>query len=316
MIFTDDVPAEAEKPDMLLVDSTVWEFHSRRFPDCTHVVQLSGGEISKTPETLFFLWQKMSEAGLRRDSTVMVAGGGTVCDIGAFAVSTWKRGVDLQMVPTTLLCMVDACLGGKTAVNLDAGKNQAGTFYPASVIFADTAFLATLPEREMKCGIAEALKTSVIAGREISDLILKGETDEAVRMCMQAKGDIVSRDLEESGERKLLNLGHTTGHCIEAITSFQVPHGQAVAMGIPVAARMGGSFAFAEEFISVARKLGIDTSLPEAISTDLILKLLNTDKKTTAEGRTWIFPKTWGNCVQRVLSAAEEEELLRQALEL
>lgn len=296
--------------DMLIVDSTVDSIYGSRLKCKGRTLCVPGGEVCKTPETLHTLWQEMSSAGLGRDSTIAVAGGGTVCDVSSFAASTWKRGINLVLVPTTLLCMVDASLGGKTAVNIKREKNQAGTFYPASGIHICSEFLETLPENEMKNGIAEALKTAVIGDRGIVHHLMKGNYTEVVEACIRVKGEIVTEDLEETGSRKLLNLGHTAGHCIEAASEFSIPHGMAVAMGIPVAARMGGFASFAEEFSETALKLGISTAIPESISASDAYSHLSADKKTSASGRTWIIPRDWESCLQLVLKEDEERELL------
>ena len=310
--FMDRVEEIEPAADMVITDSRVDDLFRSKLSLRGKVLRIPGGEISKTPETLNSIWREMAAAGLRRDSVVCVIGGGTVCDIGAFAVSTWKRGMKLILVPTTLLCMVDACLGGKTAVNIDSEKNQAGTFHPAEEILVCSGFLETLPAGEMLNGISEALKTAVIGNRVIVDLLKEKNYKKVVEECQKIKGGIVTRDLEESGERRLLNLGHTMGHCIEAASEFRIPHGQAVAMGIPIAARMGGNDLFAEEFVSTAEELGLDTGIPGDVFIEDILSHLGSDKKTSASGRTWIIPGGWENCSQVFMTRDTEEELLRR----
>lgn len=311
--FFDSVEDIPLKADMMIADARVSELYRNELPMGVHSLDISGGEGCKTPETLCAIWAEMARAGLRRDSTVAVTGGGTLCDVGAFAASTWKRGLNLILVPTTLLCMVDAALGGKTAVNAGREKNQAGTIYPASEILVCPGFLDTLPETEVLSGAAEALKTAVIGDRAIVDHLQERNWIEVVKGCMTVKGAIVSRDLEETGERRLLNLGHTVGHCLEGASGYAIPHGIAVAMGIPVAARMGGHHDFAREFTERAAGLGIDTAIPREITLEAALAFLPADKKSTERGRTWIIPRGWENCVQVVLSPEEEKELLRRS---
>lgn len=299
-------------PDFLILDSKVKNIYGDRLPPCNNVMVLPGGEESKTPGILEKIWLQMSQAKLRRDSSVVVVGGGTVCDIGAFAASTWKRGVNLTLVPTTLLCMVDASLGGKTAVNIAGEKNQAGTVYPASEIIICPEFLKTLSPEETVNGIAEALKTAVIGDKQIVQYLLKKDYSRAVTACLAVKGRIVAADIEENSERRLLNLGHTVGHCIEAISDFTVSHGVAVAMGIPVAAEMGGCSDFAEEFREIGHRLGIETKIPEAITLQGILEHLESDKKTTGKGRIWIIPRGWEDCEQVLLNRISEKELMEK----
>lgn len=300
-------------PDFLIVDSEVKKIYKNRLPSCDFEVILTGGETSKTPETLEKLWLNMSQADLRRDSRVVIIGGGSVCDVGAFAVSTWKRGIQLTLVPTTLLCMVDASLGGKTAVNIAGKKNQTGTVYPASEIVICSEFLQSLPLSEMKNGLAEALKTAVIGDRQIINYLKEKEYNKAVSACLVVKGRIVEADLEENGERRLLNLGHTIGHCIEAISNMDISHGAAVAMGIPMAAKIGGNTDFAAELTEVAHELGLETAIPKEITLQEIHKHLESDKKSTSAGRIWIIPQGWENCVQLLIDRTIEKELLEKA---
>ncbi len=302
----------AVSPDMLIVDSEVRRLFGNRLPLCSNVVEVLGGEAGKIPAAVEKLWLEMSRAKLQRDSRVVVAGGGTVCDTAAFAASTWKRGVNLTLVPTTLLCMVDASLGGKTAVNIAGEKNQAGTVYPASQVVICPEFLKTLLPVETANGIAEAFKTAVIGNRQIVDFLLEENYMQAVPACLAVKGRIVSADLEEKGERRLLNLGHTIGHCIEAASGFTVSHGAAVAMGIPIAAEIGGNHSFAEELREVAHSLGLKTAVPSSITLEEVLKHLDGDKKTTDRGRIWIVPRGWENCEQVVLNPDFERKLLEK----
>ncbi len=311
--LTSSVKQIKVSPDFLLIDEEVSKLFKGQLPLSRNTMIIPGGEQSKTAEMLNKIWQRMSEAQLRRDSLVVIIGGGTVCDIGAFAASTWKRGVKLTLVPTTLLCMVDASLGGKTAINVSGSKNQAGTVYPASEIIVCTEFLKTLSKKEMLNGLSEALKTAVIGNKEIVDYLLNKDYQRAVAACLEVKGNIVAQDLNENGQRRLLNLGHTIGHCIEAVSKFSIGHGIAVAKGIPVEARMQGNIAFAEKFSEIAGKLGIDTSIPSSISLQDISVHMDSDKKTTKAGRIWIVPEDWEKCNQILLTSEEEKDLLEKA---
>lgn len=300
-------------PDFLIVDSKVESLYRGKLPVCKHVMKIVGGEESKTPTMLQQIWQEMSRAELQRDSSVVVIGGGSVCDVGAFAASTWKRGVGLTLIPTTLLCMVDAALGGKTAINTAGSKNQAGTIYPASEIIVCLDFLQTLPDDEMVNGLAEALKTAVIGDKRIVEYLHERDFSRIVKSCLAVKGEIVAADLEEKNKRRLLNLGHTIGHCIETESDFNIGHGTAVAMGIPIAAKMGGNKGFAAEFSQVAHGLGIETVIPPSVIIDGVMRHLNNDKKTTDHGRIWIIPNDWENCDQVLLDQNSERELLERA---
>lgn len=293
--------------------------------ECSGVFTPAGGETSKDPGTLVRLWQSMSAAGVRRDTPVLVIGGGVVCDIGAMAASTWHRGAPLFLVPSTLLAMVDACLGGKTGLNIEGVKNQVGTFHPAMGIFISPALLTTLPDRERRNGAAEMLKTALIGDRSIAGLIpsvLEEDIDggavvQAVMRCLTVKGSIVERDLTEQGERMLLNLGHTVGHVLESAGGFQLGHGEAVGLGLLVEARMaatlGGNTGLASELEAIMTEAGLPVSI-DGVTPERVLGLLGTDKKSRACGRTWALPFDWEDCRLVRLGSSREEELLPAAL--
>lgn len=298
--------------DLLVIDSRVEKHWGSVFLRSTPRVVIRGGEGCKTLRNLQKLWKSFSGGGINRGSTVCVAGGGSVCDLGALAASTWMRGVRLELVPTTLLCMVDACLGGKTALNAHGAKNQVGTFFPAEEIAVCTAFIDTLPGRELGAGFSEAVKTAVIGDPCIPDCLRRRDYGEAVFRCLSVKGGIVVADPREKGIRRVLNLGHTLGHALEML--LQLSHGEAVALGMPAAARMGGWEKFALEISHVLASFGLPTVLPRPVSAEEVLPLIRKDKKTTCAGRTWVVPRGWGDCALEVIPPVREAELLDGAL--
>jgi 3-dehydroquinate synthase len=306
-------PEEIEsRADLLLIDSRVEALWGARLSWNKPRVVIPGGEACKTHENLVKLWKSFAEAGINRESAVCVTGGGSVCDLGALAASTWMRGVGLELVPTTLLCMADACLGGKTALNLSGVKNQVGTFHPAETITICTAFLKTLPEAELLSGKAEVVKTGLIGDRKACDAILRGDCNEAVSRCLSVKGRIVRQDLNDRGVRKILNLGHTLGHALEMLLS--ISHGEAVALGIPAAARMGGENDLALELESTIAALGLPTRLSRPPEAEEVMPLIRRDKKTTGDGRVWVIPRGWEDCRLEMIPPDREEKLLREAL--
>jgi 3-dehydroquinate synthase len=219
-----------------------------------NAVTLPAGESAKSWENLHRILERCASVGMGRDASIGGVGGGVVCDIAAFAASLYMRGCGLVLVPTTLLSMVDASLGGKTGVDFMGYKNLVGSFYPASRILISAAAVASLPEREYISGLAEVIKTALIGDEQLFQL-LEAEraavmsrdpaTVEAViRRCIAVKGRIVEEDPKESGNRALLNLGHTFGHALETASGFSGwTHGEAVAWGIgralAVGARLG-----------------------------------------------------------------------------
>lgn len=306
-------PEEVEsRADLLVIDATVENLWGARLLLNTPRVVIRGGEDCKTMSNLQKLWKAFSEEGINRESTVCVAAGGSLCDLGAIAASTWMRGVRLELVPTTLLCMVDACLGGKTALNAHGAKNQVGTFHPAEDIAICSAFLSTLPDRELLAGFSEAVKTAVIGDPGIPDCLRNRDFDGAVFRCLSVKGGIVLKDPHDRGIRRVLNLGHTLGHALEMLLSLS--HGEAVALGMPAAARMGGGETFAREIANMLSSFGLPVTLPRPVSVEEVLSLIRRDKKTGSAGRTWVVPRGWGDCSLVTITPEREEKLLEGAL--
>jgi 3-dehydroquinate synthetase len=277
-------------------------------------------EKNKTLGSLRSLCEEIQLAGVTRDDTVIAAGGGLTCDLAAMAASVWLRGVDLVLVPTTLLAMVDACLGGKTGVNLKDAKNQIGTVYPARLIAVATSFLRTLPDREYRNGLAEALKMSLIADRSIAGLL--GPFNEyvehlpLVRKCLEAKAGIIAGDLYDLGHRRRLNLGHTLGHALESVSGFGLSHGEAVGLGTVAAAHMAGCADLAAVVRELLERIGLPGSLRGPyVSIERIEAFLRRDKKTSRDGRTWVLPFGWEDCRLVKLNPADEQRLLQEALD-
>lgn len=208
------------------------------------LVVIPDGEKGKSLETVSRVWDTLEDYGVTRHSLIVNLGGGMVTDLGGFAAATFKRGVRFINVPTTLLCAVDAAVGGKTGINYHGLKNEIGAFAPASDVIVSTRFFDTLPIEEMKSGFAEVLKHAMLSDRdELLQLldhdfhspINHDDLLEHLRRSVQVKVDIVTRDPNERGERKALNLGHTIGHAFESLAMQRgkpVPHGYAVAWGL------------------------------------------------------------------------------------
>jgi 3-dehydroquinate synthetase len=292
--------------------------------DAGSILLLDAVEENKSPRTLEYAWKRMSDAGITRDSVILGIGGGLTLDVAALAASTWHRGTGLVLVPTTVLAMADACLGGKTAVNLAGAKNQVGTFYPADEVLIAECFVNTLPPREYRNGLAEVLKAGLIGDREIGGLLAEPPPRdgdhrwlrELVERSLRVKGRIVSADLTESGHRRVLNLGHTLGHALESVSGFDLSHGEAVGIGMVAASVMAG----AESLTAEIRELLLGVGLPAgtgAVSRGQadIEAFLVRDKKTSEGVRTWVLPHGWEDCRLRELGAEEERDLLRKALD-
>jgi 3-dehydroquinate synthase len=206
-------------------------------------VVVPDGEAAKTAEVAAGLWNAFGRLGLTRSDAVVAVGGGAVTDLAGFAAATWTRGVRIVQVPTSVLGMVDAAVGGKTGINTAAGKNLVGAFHPPAAVLADTDALAGLPDAEFRSGMAEVVKCGFIADAGILDLLDKDpsgreHTEELIERAVRVKADAVADDLYDLGRREFLNYGHTLGHAIERVEDFGWRHGEAVAVGLIFAAEL------------------------------------------------------------------------------
>ncbi len=257
------------------------------------LVTFPAGEEHKTLETIKALWQGFLEAGLDRRSTVLALGGGVVGDLAGFAAATFMRGVPWVCLPTSLLAMVDASLGGKTGFDLPQGKNLIGAFHPPRLVLADVTALSTLPEVELRGGLAEVVKHGVIGDPYLFDLCRAGYESvrasllEIVRRAMRVKIQIIEADPFERGERAALNLGHTVGHALEAVSGYRLRHGEAVAIGMVAEARLAERLGLAASGLAdcladTLRGLGLPVEIPAAFSRQAILDAIRYDKKRRA----------------------------------
>ena len=254
---------------------------------------IPAGETHKTVETVMSIWRAALEAGLDRKSTIVALGGGVVGDLAGFAAATFMRGIHWIAVPTTLLAMVDASLGGKTGFDLPEGKNLVGAFHPPRLVLADPETLSTLPERELRAGLAEVVKHGVIADPGLYELCAGGwETvasrlPEIVRRGMGVKVKIIEADPYEQGVRAALNFGHTVGHALELVSGFGLLHGEAVAVGMVAEARLAERLAVAGHGLSEAlaetlSALGLPVEVPENLPRGELIRAMNVDKKKAA----------------------------------
>jgi 3-dehydroquinate synthase len=255
---------------------------------------LPDGERAKTLAQLEKLAEQMVRTGADRQSVLLALGGGVVGDVGAFLASLFMRGIPVVQIPTTLLAQVDSAIGGKTGVNLKAGKNLIGTFHQPLTVLVDPDVLATLPEREYRSGLFEAMKYGVIRNPAIFELmeehreeLLNREGDlleTLIAECIRVKADVVSADEREGGVRRILNFGHTVGHALEAETGYKrLLHGEAVGWGMIAACAIGEKMkltdrATAQRIVDLVRAYG---PLPKAdVNAKKVFKRLLSDKKT------------------------------------
>lgn len=277
------------------------------------VVILEDGEEFKSRDSLFQIYDALIDKKHHRDTTVIALGGGVIGDISGFAASTYQRGVDFLQVPTTLLAQVDASVGGKTAINLPNAKNMIGTFYQPKAVIMDLNTLQTLPQREFRAGLAEIIKYAILVGgdflNEVHNALKMGLADnisdklpEIIYQCCKIKASYVETDERESGQRALLNLGHTVAHALEAYTHYtRWLHGEAVAIGLYAVAMLSHKYYGLDKVhVDLIDNLLFLAGLPRRIPKDICLETLRTlmdkDKKIKNNSLRFILIREMGDC--------------------
>ncbi|QDH69316.1 3-dehydroquinate synthase [Marilutibacter alkalisoli] len=291
---------------------------------------MPAGEHEKTLARFGECLDALAALGATRDAAVVALGGGVIGDLAGFAGACWMRGIDVIQVPTTLLAMVDSSVGGKTAVDLPTGKNLVGAFHPPRAVVADTTTLRSLPERELRAGLAEVVKYGAIFDAGFldwldahADALLARDDDaiaEAVARSCRYKADVVARDLYEHGDRALLNFGHTFGHAIETEQGYAgtsgdgLNHGEAVAVGMVLAARLSADLGLAPaadagRLQALLQRFGLPVALPAGLSPDDLLARMRLDKKADAKGLRFIL---WdGAGAARMIRDVSDEAVLK-----
>lgn len=282
-------------------------------------LEVPDGESCKTTDWLLRIWEHLQERRFDRRDTVVALGGGSVTDLAGFAASTYLRGLNLVIVPTSLLAQVDAAIGGKTAINLPAGKNLAGTFFFPRAVLADPEILSTLPRKQFISGISEIVKYALIEETvakhtdyemgqkrlfdlldqfsstefEYDDPIVSGLITSSIKM----KLFVVGRDPHESGLRRVLNLGHTLGHALEKVADYRLTHGEAVAIGMAACTRLSVSQkritkTDGDRIITLLNNFGLPTALPANTDKEKLIDSMLHDKKREGENVKLVLPQT------------------------
>jgi len=278
---------------------------------------LPDGEACKSSESLLVVWQKLQEFGFARNDTIVALGGGAISDLSGFAAATYLRGINLYIIPTTLLAQVDAAIGGKTGINLGVGKNLAGAFYFPKAILVDTGSLATLPPRQISSGLAEVIKYALLektianeteyksGPKPLWDLLekdLKSEEFYADPLCygiitsaIKMKLGVVAKDPVEIGLRRCLNLGHTVGHAVEKASAYSLTHGEAVSIGLMFAVDLSAKLGLinaglTETLRNLLERVHLPTVVPKSITLDQLIKALFHDKKRQRDEYQLVLP--------------------------
>lgn len=257
-------------------------------------VTFSGGEKSKNRRVKEEIEDALFEKKYGRDTLLIAMGGGVVTDIGGFVAATYCRGIPYLSIPTTLLGMVDASIGGKTGVNVKYGKNLIGAIHSPEAIFMDLSMLSTLPDQEMLSGSAEVIKYGLIADKAILSMLRENLTPwkqrdldllkKVVKECARIKKKVVNHDLKESGERRILNFGHTIGHAIEALEEYSFSHGEAIAIGMVVEGLIAMKMGQLDEkdfddLYELVQLMGFPLTLSSRVTTEKMMETMQLDKK-------------------------------------
>jgi len=319
---------------IIVTDTNVAALHGDRFMSLLgrldlkmDLIEFPAGEASKNITTCLALADKLIELGADRTSALIALGGGVVGDMTGFLASIFMRGIPYIQVPTTLLAQVDSSIGGKTGVDLPAGKNMLGTFYQPKGVFIDLSFLDTLPAEEFKNGLAEIVKYGAIEDPDLLR-ILETETDAIAhrdpevmkrlitKSCRIKKG-IVEIDEKENGLRRILNFGHTLGHAVEAESGFAIPHGHGVSIGMTAAARLAESLSYLPKadrvrIETILENIGLPTRIPAGYEKERLLAHIKRDKKKKGAVTPFVLLKKIG---MPFVSGEVPEKLILQTIE-
>ena len=300
---------------VIITDATVQNLHGRWVSGTfssmgikTELISFPAGEASKMMETGLYVAQQLLDLGADRTSAIIALGGGVVGDLAGFLASVYMRGIPYVQIPTTLLAQVDSSIGGKTGVDLPAGKNILGTFHQPKAVFIDLAFLETLPDREFDNGLAEILKYGAIEDPELLDVLESGRDslreDESLLERLVAKScrikkNVVEIDEMEKGLRRILNFGHTIGHAVEAESGYTLSHGEAIGIGMTASALISEKLKYlsSEErkrLASLVRGVGLPDRIPQGMSGDAILARMKRDKKKAGGTISFVLLKKIG----------------------
>lgn len=318
----------AVKKCFVVTDSNVYALYKAWFSHYfseAEIFVLSAGEENKNFQSLYAILEKMTGAGMRRTSRLFAVGGGVVGDIGGLAAALYMRGISCVQIPTTLLAQVDSSVGGKTAVDLGGVKNVVGAFYQPCEVLIDPRFLSTLPKRELKCGIGEIVKYAALSG-EIFDRLQTGDWENLeyltslISACVRHKAKVVERDEKETGERKSLNVGHTTGHAIEL--SSGLSHGESVLYGMRLETGIALSACVCQKEYGESLLRLIDRALALSPRAEVDFshieenaRLARSDKKNTEDGNIQMaVAKAKGEWTMLSLSFADYQAALKKAV--
>jgi len=282
---------------------------------------LHNGESSKNLAVFGQILEFFAQRQLTKTDLVVALGGGVTGDVAGFAASVYLRGIRLVQIPTTFLAAIDASVGGKTAINLAAGKNLAGTFYQPSFVLCDPATFSTLPETVFAEGVAEAIKYGVIASPKLFDKLAGGnahcDLEDSIEQCLSIKRDLVMRDEFDNGDRQLLNFGHTIGHAVEHCSGYSITHGYAVAIGMALISTAAWRLGLSETDCSGPIKACLAANhLPVSspFTAEQLAAAALHDKKRRQDSITLVIPQKIGQCVLYPMPVSALPDFIRQGM--
>lgn len=299
----------------IISDSTVAPLYGRQLVEAlrqvapTTLMAFPAGEWNKTRETWSALTDQLLAAGVGRDGVILALGGGVVGDVAGFVAATYLRGIPYVQIPTTLLAMIDSSVGGKTGVDTTFGKNLVGAFHQPQLVLADVTTLTSLPWLHLAAGMAEALKHGAIADAAYFARLLEAKPGiaahdpatllEIIRRSVEIKVEVVAADEREQGRRAVLNFGHTLAHALEAVSAYELLHGEAVAIGMAAEAALGERLGVTAagtqtELAAALERYGLPTTIPDTVETPRLLGALAHDKKARAQSVRFALLETIG----------------------
>ncbi len=289
----------------VVTDANVGAAYGGALRDTHRTITIPAGEEHKTLAVAERVWRELAAEGMGRDDHLVALGGGVVGDLAGFCASAYQRGVPIVQVPTTIVAQVDSAYGGKTGVDLPEAKNYVGAYHQPAAVITDVDTLATLPAEEVASGYAEVVKTALIAGGALWERVAAGAAvDERVVLdCARTKVAVVASDERDGGARQLLNLGHTIGHAIETVTGYRVyRHGEAVALGLLAALRLGGTGELRAQVAELFAAAGLPTSLTGDVDAEAVVAATKLDKKRVGDRVPFVLVRAPGDVVfgQRV----------------
>jgi 3-dehydroquinate synthase len=327
---------------LVVSDDNVAPLYARKISEALAAWQLRQlvfppGEASKTLASCAAIFDALAGMGASRDATIIALGGGVIGDMAGFAAACWMRGIAFVQVPTTLLAMVDSSVGGKTAVDLPQGKNLVGAFHQPRAVVIDTDTLKTLPDRDLRSGLAEVVKYGALGDAaffawlegNVDDLLARTQQAlaQAIQTSCAAKAGIVARDETEQGERALLNFGHTFGHALETAAGYgSLLHGEAISIGMVLAARLAARLQLASaddatRLQALLERCGLPTRLPRDTDIEKLLDLMRLDKKNLGGrlrlilwrgvGRAEIVPDIDESAISELLGRERQESKVK-----